>query len=343
MQTLIAAIVAIGQIGFIILSGFYLGKTKILQRQSLNVLAQCVFRVFLPALIFCNVISSIDQNSVLKLIVFPICAIIHITFAFIMGNFFCLFLKDVDPYVKKVIIGSMTFGNFTFIPLSMIAAVTSTNIFNGIENASELGTAFVSCYILGSSSVYYSFGYNYMVTSENKEQTLGFFGILQKICSPPFIAVCLGVICGLIPSVKLFLFPTTWNWSQILFDTLSKLGKAAVPLAMVVLGGNLARPFEQARLPAKAIVLVILQRFIIFPIFGIGLMMFLKDTGLLLDNKIARLVLLLETSIPSGGNLMIMCQLATKGEMEMAMMLFYVLLAYIPFAAFWTTIYFAII
>jgi len=134
--------------------------------------------------------------------------------------------------------------------------------------------------------------------------------LLQQLLVPPVVGVGLGALVGMLgrglvlpPEVA----PLGW-----LFMAVSKLGAAAVPINLILLGAALSQGPLRGELPRLNSFGVVLARLVLMPLCGLAVARFLA-ARINVPAEVADpfwLVCLIVTCTPTGNNIVVLCELA---------------------------------
>jgi len=143
--------------------------------------------------------------------------------------------------------------------------------------------------------------------------------VLRKLVTPPNIAVLCGLVIGSIPAVRELLLPPSATGSarsqaplKFLYDTLTMLGNAAVPLGLMNLGASLAKLKMGGPLSRKLVAVVTVTRLLVMPAIGLGIVYLLADViqvPQLVESPMLQFVLVMETCVPTATFVLILSQL----------------------------------
>jgi len=143
--------------------------------------------------------------------------------------------------------------------------------------------------------------------------------VLRKLITPPNVAVLCGLVIGSIPAVRELLLPPSATGSaraqaplKFLYDTLTMLGNAAVPLGLMNLGASLAKLKMGGPLSRKLVAVVTATRLLVMPAIGLGLVYLLADViqvPQLVESPMLQFVLVMETCVPTATFVLILSQL----------------------------------
>ncbi|MCP3968088.1 MAG: hypothetical protein GY750_02080 [Lentisphaerae bacterium] len=312
---------AVASIFLIALAGVFMVRRNILSRDSLKVISQLVFTLFLPSLLFTKVASSVTLNQLREYWIFTASCIIITISSCIVGIIMVKIFRPKD-FIKNGIAAAVGFGNAGYVPIPLLIAVTMVfPIFSNNPNSSNEAVAFISVYLLGFSPLLWTVGFSLISGSKMSELSL------RKVFTPPIIGLFLGLTVGLVPQLKsLFCFRGSLLYP--VFSAAEVISMATVPCALLVLGGNLANGPVPGIINKRTIFSVIVTRLIIFPAIAIVYVMFLRKTGLLPMSLLAALVLVVEAGAPPANNLVVMASLANpKMEQGLATLMFWCYLA----------------
>ncbi|ORX90296.1 hypothetical protein K493DRAFT_305038 [Basidiobolus meristosporus CBS 931.73] len=138
--------------------------------------------------------------------------------------------------------------------------------------------------------------------------------ILSVIFSPPNIAVIAGIVIGLIPILKRMWIRETPNSPfepplEFLFEVISMIGSAYLPLSLANLGGALAK-FSIDAIPLYISLSFVVVKLIITPIIGILTIQFLTYTihWIPVEDKPLRFLAMFASCVPTATSIMILSQ-----------------------------------
>ncbi|KAL8200333.1 hypothetical protein R6Q57_011672 [Mikania cordata] len=162
--------------------------------------------------------------------------------------------------------------------------------------------------------------------------------ILEQLLAPPTLGSFAGLVFGAIPWVKNLL--TGENAPlRVVQDSMTLLGDGTIPCLTLILGGNLTQGLRRARVGPTIIITVIIVRYLILPIIGIGVISLAAVMGLLPSDPLFRFVLLIMFALPPGVNISTMAQLFGVGQEECAMLMMWTYLVAAFALTAWSTVY----
>jgi len=237
------------------LVGFWSISKKIVPLKVLDVLSPLIIEISIPALIFVNILTKFDSNKMTNWYLLPLWWIIYTLFILFLTILIGKFIKI--PEFKLGLI----YPNSIFIPIAIIPSLFKGNSMMMVE-------LFIFT-ILSPVFVFNSYFYFY-----KREGKLN----LKKIFNPILIATII--------SMTLVLSGVSGYVPHIIIRVSKMLGALALPLVMILIGGNLFVDFKRrGKLNIKLITLFLLFRNLIFPLIIFGLLFLVKpnfDTAFLI-------------------------------------------------------------
>lgn len=240
---------AVAQIFLLGALGYFLIKREILGHEGLDALSRLVIEVTLPLMIFSQLVKDFSFSLYPDWWVFPLTSIAIAVAGLAVGFFFLGFIRGTQN--KLQFLSLTTFQNSGYLVLALAAALLP---------ADKLGAMFIYIFLflLGFNLVMFSLGvYILSFTREKKFEPASLF-------NPPVIAVLAGLA---IVFFGLNRFMPEW-----LLKPMRMGGDCTLPLAMMVVGGNLAS-IRLEHIRKKEMALALLVKLIILPLLGIWFLM----------------------------------------------------------------------
>jgi predicted permease len=225
--------------------GYILVKKNILSGEGLDALSRLVIQIIFPALIFVQMLKNFSFNLYPNWWIFPLISL-AITVTGLSVGWLLLKLSEVKTD-KLQFLSLVAFQNSGYLPLAMVAA-----IFTG-QQASDI-FIFIFLFLLGFDLVAWSLGI-YMLTYEKQVKFK-----LQSVFSPPVIVN--------LTSLVLIALGLNKSIPDVLFKPLSMVGNCTLPLAMLIVGGNVAL-VQLKNIDRKLTLIFLLGKLIILPALGI--------------------------------------------------------------------------
>lgn len=229
--------------------GYALVKRNMLSHQGLDALSRLVIQIIFPALILAQMLKNFSFALYPRWWVFPLMSL-TITLAGLMVGWILLKFSGLKTN-KLQFLSLVVFQNSGYLPLAMAAA-----IFTG-QQASDI-FIFIFLFLLGFDLVAWSLGI-YMLTYEKKIKFR-----LRTLFSPPVVAnlTCLAAIAlGLNKFIP-----------ETLYKPIALVGNCTLPLAMLVVGGNVAL-VELKNIDKKTMIIFLLGKLIILPLLGMAIVL----------------------------------------------------------------------
>ena len=215
LQSFSSVFLALSQIFSIVLLAGFLVRKHIVSQEQIGALSQTTVYVFLPALIFANILKKFHPDEMQYWWVIPISAI-AVTFLGIALN--CLFfIRRWQSHKNILPLGSFQNAGYLVLPLGQLLYPKQFDEFS----------LFVFLYILGYNPVLWSIG-KVLISSNgahNKKIKL------KSFITPPLVTTLLSILIVLIGIGKFI--------PQPVIKASALLGSAAVPVATFILGATL--------------------------------------------------------------------------------------------------------
>ncbi len=315
---------AVASVIIIAVAGVVLIRTGVIKKDNLRALGQVIFYATLPCLLFTKVAETIDLDKLSELWIIPVSCEIFVIVGIVVG-FILMKLVKPAPDFSKGLIAVSTFGNAGYLPIPLIAAITSIfPAFRADENAGALGVAYISAFLMCFSPTMWVVGFN--LISGRSIRQIG----LKQILTPPIIGMLCGIAVGLTPALKSG-FCTNGTWLNVLFKAAGTLGMGTIPCALIILGASLAYGPDRTGLAKRTIVVAVLSKLVIMPMLAIFYIICLRRFGMYDVPLLMAVVLVVEAASPPANNLVVMCNLCNREiESRMASILFWGYLCCIP-------------
>lgn len=335
--------------------GYWFSKKGVLDQNAISSLSKLIFYVFQPCLLFVNVASTVGNPSqkLSKLLVLPVFAIFQILFGSAVGKGMekLLRLRPGSPEARELRMCT-SFANSGPLPLLFV-----DSIFGGHPDGAIVSSAvaYISFYLLGWSPMFWTAGYTMVagkpqpaaplsaadaehfkrlslirkavVTCQRAKASPTF----KRIVSAPVIGCIAGMIVGLLPWGRALLLGKNAPLSPV-FDALKGLGNAYLPAAILVLAGSLAKPGAKPATAApvstsassknvfyRKVGAIMFSRFIVMPFVAAAMLMSGSRMRLIPYDKLLWFVLLMEGSMPSAQNSVVILQMENQPELAASM------------------------
>ena len=284
---------AVSQIFLLGAIGYFLVKKEILGLAGLNSLSRLVVEITLPILIFCQLVKDFSFNLYPDWWIFPLISIAITIFGLLAGFLFSSFLNGSQYRLQ--FLGSIAFQNSGYLPLALVAALLPKDKIDPMF-------IYLFLFLLGFNLVMWSLGVYMLTFTRAKRFELG------SLFSPPVIATIFSLLFVFLGLNKFV--------PDAVLRPLRMVGDCTLPLAMFVVGGNLA-DIHLARLDKKAIFLISLAKLIILPLLGLALIIRFKLPDLM------GLLILMQLAMPPATSLSIIIRHYHKEDLLISQAVFF--------------------
>ena len=264
---------AVAQIFLLAALGYFLIKRNMLGPEGLNALSRLVIEVTLPLMIFCQLIKDFSFALYSNWWIFPLISIAITIAGLIVGAVFLGLIRG--PQHKLQFLSLIAFQNSGYLALALVAALLPSDKLDSMFT-------YIFLFLLGFNLVMWSLGVYILSFTRAKKFELG------SLFSPPVIATLVSLI--------LIFFSLNKFIPEAVLKPLRMVGDCTLPLAMLVVGGNLAS-IHLGHIDKKAMSLMILAKLIILPVLGIWLVIKFKFP------ELVGLLILMQLAVPSATSL----------------------------------------
>lgn len=284
---------AMSQIFILGVIGYILVKKNMLSGEGLDALSRLVIQIIFPALILAQMLKNFSFNLYPQWWIFPLLSL-NITIVGLFVGWLLLKALKIKTY-KLQFLSLVAFQNSGYLPLAMAAAMFSGQQANDIF-------IFIFLFLLGFDLVAWSLGI-FMLTYEKKVKFK-----LSSIFSPPVIANLASLALIAVGLNKLI--------PNVVFAPLQLIGNCTLPLAMFVVGGNIAL-IKLTNIDKKTVFFFLLGKLIILPALGIALVLKLNLPFLL------GLLIIMQLAMPSATSLSVIIRHYKKEDVLISQGVFF--------------------
>jgi malate permease and related proteins len=258
------------------LIGFFLLKRNILQEEGLDMLSRLVIEVTLPLLIFYRLLSGFDFGKYPEWWTLPLLSFLITLAGFLAGLLFVKFVKGEDKKVQ--FLSLVSFQNSGYLPLVMLASMLTGEKLNAT-------LIYLFLFLLGFNLLLFSFGV-YLLTFKKGGKLE-----LKSFFNAPVLATFIG-FAFVVTKLNALVPPAVAK-------AIGMAGDCTMPLAMFVVGGNIAA-IKLKSIDARAMTLMVLAKLILLPAAGLALVYALKLPDIL------GLLIVLQLAMPPATNLSVL-------------------------------------
>ncbi|MDI6606668.1 MAG: AEC family transporter, partial [Candidatus Omnitrophota bacterium] len=276
---------AMAQIFLLAAIGYLLVRRKIIGPEGLAALSRLVIEVTLPLLIFTKLAAGFSFRLYPRWWIFPLLSILVTLVGLLIGAPFMNSAKGQEH--RRQFLSLVTFQNSGFLPMALIAA-----LFTKAE--ADVMFIYLFLFLMGFNLVIWSLGVYMLSFHKNKKFELG------SLFSPPVLATLFSLVFVFFGLNRLV--------PAAIYKPLKMVGDCTVPIALLVVGGNLAQ-IHLGRVDKKAISLMLLAKMILLPALGLYLL-----TRLNLPLLVG-LLIIMELAMPSATSLSVIVRHYKKEDL----------------------------
>lgn len=253
--------------------GYFLTRRKVINEDGLGLLSGLVIHFFLPCFILAQFLGNFSFQLYKNWWVFPLLSFVVTSCAFVLAKTICFFQKEVTH--RKEFLSLVSFQNSGYIPLMLVATLFS------IEEARILNV-YIFLFLIGFDLALWLLGV-WILTRHRIEKFE-----LKNMVSSPVVAIAASLLLVFWGAPR-FIPPEVMK-------PLKMFGDCTLPLAMIIMGGNLARiKITDVRIPE--IFLLLLTKLLLLPLLALSAVMIIK-----MDFWVGFLIVL-EAAVPSAVSL----------------------------------------
>lgn len=168
--------------------------------------------------------------------------------------------------------------------------------------------------------------------------------LIERVFPPPVLAALLGMLVNFLDPLRGLLVDSNRKEGAILqwvFNGLKKIGQAAVPINMFILGATLTKGVSSGSVPMRTAIVVTLAKMVVMPTFGLLVCLAMKSARMISDgpDEAFYLVTTIVTATPTANNLMVMAELAGENKEGLATCIFVMYVSSPLLLTFWLAIF----
>ncbi|PXF48397.1 Protein PIN-LIKES 5 [Gracilariopsis chorda] len=325
-----AAVSAIAKLLTTLAIGVVAARRGVLQSSTISALSKLVYNLFLPSLLFSNVLRTLSAPFSNQLLLLPLVAFLQVLSAFLISALLAALLRLSDTERPLFHLCS-SFGNAAALPLLLATSLFSDALRPSVVSA-------ISFFLLGWSPLFWSLGFAVLSAAPTvspsgdsvppPRMTPSLF--LDTLLTPPLIASFSALLLAFIHPLRDLFLRTP------LLPALQTLGSGYSAAAVLILAGSLARntatdksSSTALRMPRLALG-IILCRFIALPLLVFNILLRVAIT-----DRFVRFAILLQSVMPSAQNVTLMLTLMKRphdAAVAARLLLFVYVLGVIPIA-----------
>ena len=308
----LCSILSVIKLVLIVLVGVWLGRKGILDKPTRQHLSKILMLVLLPSLLIVSLGRNAQMHNIGQWWMIVVSGVLFVLLGFLVSEPVFRLLR-LPEHLRRSFCATTAFGNSNFLamPLMMTIAATAP-IFMNDATAVERSLAYVSVYLLSHTPMLWMVAFPYLSGKSIRELKW------NQLLSPPLVSVIIGLMVGAIPWLNR-LFIGDGAPLGVVISTMEMVGKAIFPLALMLLGANLAEKLpKEDTMPVRSFVGVTVCRLILMPAIGFAVAWLAWHLGLGPKDPLFYLAIMTEAAVPATTNLIVMTQVHHKGEATMA-------------------------
>lgn len=241
MNTFSILTAQIGMFVIYMLAGVILIRTRVMNRENLEVISKFVIKLALPVMIFINTVNGVERKTLFhSLSIFLIAGIMYICLfllSYISGIFFHLHGNHRQLYSAMSV-----FGNVGFMGIPIVTSIYPEN-----------GMLYICVFTIIDQLMLWTAGVRLTSGTNSQKNRFDF----RKLINPVTVSIFLAVICVL----------TGIRLPEVLNNSLQKIGQTATPLAMIYLGGVFACIDVLKNIRRLDYYGIVILKMLLFPLF----------------------------------------------------------------------------
>lgn len=276
--------IQVAQIFLLAALGYALVKSKFLGSEGLSAISRLVMDITLPMLMFCQLLEKFSFSSFANWWIFPLLSVGVALFGLGLSWLFSFLVPGREH--KPQFLSLVTFQNSGYLPLALIAALLP-------PDQAEVMFIYLFLFLIGFNALIFSLGIH-MITFHKKRKFE-----LASLFSPPVIAMSAALV--------LIFFGGDKFIPQLVLKPMRLVGDCTLPLAMLIIGGNLAE-MNLGRIHRGPLALALLFKLVVMPVLGLILILVARLPALI------GLLLLIQLAMPPATTLSVLVRYYKKED-----------------------------
>ena len=278
------------------LLGFWLVKRTIVREEGLKMLSDLVIGLFLPFFMFSEIIKRFTFSLYPDWWIFPILSLLITAVGYICG----LLVLSADKSLRlheQEFLGVVSFQNSGYLPLPLVTSLLVPVI------AQEM-YIYIFLFLLGFNLTIFSFGVFLLSPKEGQRRF-----DLKNMFNAPVVATLLALSCVFFNINKIL--------PEVVTSPVELLGRCAIPLSILVVGGNLASIKTKVITHLKPISFALVIKLVILPLIFLGFVLVVRPKPLV------GLLILLQAAMPPAALLSVISKNQNHGDRLISQVIFY--------------------
>lgn len=290
-------------------------STQIIDEKGGSLLSRVTIALFLPSLIFTNLISDLNDHDVdtffeVLLYTTSTSHTVHVVIGIAVGWSMGCILRST-PEMKRAMALCVAFQNTTAVPLLFVQTLADNGVTSADPDFKSKGTMYVLLFTVFTSFFKWTVAYRMMIKTPPKTQNKASLSVnmldlqsigsdketaivenqspppmsawetIKKTLNPPIISVIIALPLALIPHVSDTLFlKGNAVFKNNFFDAASSVGQVTSVSTLLILGVALSKGYPPgADITKWELWATVAGRLIIMPFIGMGIFMSLYNHG----------------------------------------------------------------
>ncbi len=312
IETFLHTFAAVGKIGLVILAGGILVRRHIIKQAHISALSDTTVFVFLPCLMFSNIVTNFDPSQEKFWWLLPLLSFVMVTGGILIAA--PLFWRELRTKTNLLPLAAIQNAGYMVLPLGEML----------IPDQFDRFSVYVFLYILVHNPLIWTVGK--VLITQGQGQSVPFSW--KELITPPLVANLIALS---------FVF-TGFNRSlpDFLVEPIHLLGTATIPVATFVLGASLGS-IHLSRVGQKAdLIKVIAVKLFLLPLAVMGVL-FALDLGQ--TNALLALFLVIEAAVGPATSLILAVRTYGGDLQKVSVILFYSYAASLFTIPFWVSLW----
>jgi hypothetical protein len=256
------------------LCGFILVRKNILTLTGLEAISKFVIEVTVPLFVFTQLLSRFSFSLYPNWFIFPVISFLISLCGFIIAYLLLKLNKNI--LFQRGFVSLVAFQNSGYLVIPLVVALLP-------KERADILLIYVFLFLLGFNILIWSLGV-YMLSNERRKKFE-----LGSLFSPVVVAILVGFLFIFLKIDKIM--------PSILIRPFKLIGECTIPLAMLVVGGNLALIDFSKTISLSSLFSLILAKLILLPLIGLFIVYSFKPAPLI------GLLIIIQTAVPSATSL----------------------------------------
>jgi len=258
--------------------GFFLVRRRVVSEQGLNMIGGLVIGVFLPLLMFTQIVQGFRVDLFPLWWVLPLLSVV-VSAAGLAAGYVVLRCDNGISHPREFL-SLTTFQNSGYLPLPLVASLMP-------RQAADVMFIYIFLFLLGFNMTIFSLG-NFLLSPSPQRRFDA-----RKIFNAPVIATLVALLVAISGSARFL--------PKVFIEPAELLGRCAIPLSILVVGGSLAL-MKVEKSAVRPLTYALLIKLLFLPL------LFLCAIVLLRPPRMMAFLLILQAAMPPAVLLTVVCR-----------------------------------